>query len=252
MKFKSCIFVVKINMRLFMPRILFTLILSFSFIGLLSAQGSRDNITGGFGWGMIYAENAGIYKYMEFKLEPTFSLSYSKELSERFDLRATAGAQMLNSGEFRPLNNPIIIQWGDNGQAYYFKGVGYFLDVMPVYYFNPNTSGGVGEPVNFYFGLGLGAMYSERAQRVMRDGVLENGMYVQGFVERSTQNTVAAYVPLKFGFISNFEYEWDLGLEVSSMFLTNSNVDGNNMQNKLIYPDVMVNFQFIVRRYINR
>jgi hypothetical protein len=110
----------------------------------------------------------------------------------------------------------------------------------------------VGEPVNFYFGLGLGAMYSERAQRVMRDGVLENGMYIQGFVERSNQNTVAAYVPLKLGFVSNFEYEWDLGLEVSSMFLTNSEIDGNNMQNKLIYPDVMVNFQFFIRRYINR
>jgi hypothetical protein len=251
MRFNSCIFVVDINIRLFMPKILFTLLLSISSIGLLSAQGSRDHISGGFGWGMIYAENAGIYKYFEFKMEPTFSFAYNKELSEKFDLRATVGGQVLNSGEYRPLNNPIIIEWGDNGQAYYFKGMGYFFDVMPILNLNPNTSG-VGEPVNFYVGLGLGAMYSERAQRVMRDGVLENGIYVQGFVERSNQSTTIPYVPLKFGLVSNFEYEWDVGLEFSAMFLTNSEIDGNNMQNKLIYPDVMANFQIFIRRYLNR
>jgi hypothetical protein len=234
-----------------MLRILFTLILNIAFLGLLSAQGSRDYISGGFGWGMIYGENAGIYKYMEFKLEPAFSFSYSKEISDKFDIKATVGGQVLNSGEFRPLNNPIIIQWGNNGQAYYFKGMSYFADVMPVMNLNPNSSG-VGEPVNFYVGLGIGAMYSERAQRVMRDGVLENGIYVQGFVERSNQSTMVPYIPLKFGIVSNFEYEWDMGIEISTMFLTNSEIDGNNMQNKLIYPDMMANFQFFIRRYINR
>jgi hypothetical protein len=234
-----------------MRRIIFTLIFNISFIGFLSAQGSRDHISGGFGWGMIYAENAGIYKFFEFKLEPAFSFSYNKEISDRFDIRGTIGGQVLNSGEFRPLNNPIIITWGDNGQAYYFKGMSYFFDVMPVFNINPNSSG-VGEPVNFYVGLGLGAMYSERAQRVMRDGVLENGIYIEGFVERSNQNTTLAYVPLKFGLVSNFEYEWDIGFELSAMFLTNSEIDGNNMQNKLIYPDVMANFQIMIRRYLNR
>jgi len=234
-----------------MPRILFTLLISISFIGLLSAQQSRDHISGGYGWGMIYAENAGIYKSMQFKIEPTFSFSYNKEMSDKFDLRATIGGQIMNSGEYRPLNNPIIIKWGDNGQAYFFKGIGYFLDVMPIMYLNPNSSG-VGEPVNFYVGLGLGAMYSQRAQRVMRDGVLENGIYVQGFVERSNQSTTVAYVPVKFGMVSNFEYDWDIGFELSAMFLTNSKIDGNNMKNKLIYPDVMGNFQFIIKRYINR
>ena len=234
-----------------MLRILFTLLLNVSFIGLLSAQGSRDHISGGFGWGMIYAENAGIYKFMEFKMEPAFTVAYSKEISDKFDIKASVGGQVLNSGEFRPLNNPIIIEWGDNGQAYYFKGMSYFFDVMPVLNLNPNTSG-VGEPVNFYVGLGLGDMYSERSQRVLLDVVIENGIYIQGFVERSNQSTTVAYVPVKFGMVSNFEYEWDIGLELSAMFLMSSEIDGNNMQNKLIYPDVMGNFQFFVRRYINR
>lgn len=234
-----------------MPRIIFTIILILSFIGLSSAQGSRDHISGGYGWGMIYAENAGIYKYMEFKMAPAFSFSYNKEISDKFDIKATLGGQVLNSGEFRPLNTPIIIEWGNNGQAYYFKGMSYFADVMPVFNINPNSSG-VGEPVNFYVGLGLGAMYSERAQRVMRDGVLENGIYVQGYVERTNQTTTVAYIPFKFGLVSNFEYDWDVGLEISAMFLTSSEIDGNNMKNKLIYPDAMANFQFIIRRYINR
>jgi hypothetical protein len=101
-------------------------------------------------------------------------------------------------------------------------------------------------------GLGVGALYSQRAQRVLRDGVLENGIFVQGFVERSNQTLTAAYVPFKFGLSTNFEYEWDMGFEINVMTIVSSDIDGNNMVNKLFYPDVMVNMQLMVRRYLRR
>jgi hypothetical protein len=235
-----------------MYRFFITCLFSLLLVWNTSAQKSRDHVSAGIGLGMIYGDNAGIYKYMQFKTLPAFSVAYSKELSPKVDLRTSIGGQILNSGEFRPLNTPTVVEWGNNGQAYFFKGNAFFLDVMPILYLNPNQNGRAGEPVNYYIGLGVGGVYSQRAQRVLRDGVLENGMLVQGFVERSNQTTATAYIPFKLGLSTNLEYEWDLALEMNVMTMTSSEIDGNIMTNKLINPDVLVNFQVILRRYLRR
>ena len=235
-----------------MYRFFVTCLFSLLLIGNVNAQKSRDHVSAGVGLGMIYGDNAGIYKFMQFKTLPAFSVAYSKEVSDKVDFRTTIGGQILNSGEFRPINTPKVVEWGNNGQAYFFKGNAFFIDVMPIFYLNPNQAGRAGEPVNYYIGLGLGGIYSQRAQRVLRDGVLENGIFVEGFVERSTQSTAAAYVPFKFGLSTNLEYEWDLALEMNVMTLASSEIDGNNISNKLFKPDVLVNFQVIIRRYLRR
>jgi hypothetical protein len=235
-----------------MYRFLLSCLFSIFFIGNINAQKSRDHLSAGFGLGMIYADNAGIYKYMQFKTLPAFSIAYSKELSNKVDLRTSVGGQILNSGEFRPLNTPIVVDWGNNGQAYFFKGNAFFADLMPILHLNPNKAGQAGEPVNYYIGLGVGGLYSQRAQRVLRDGIIENGIFVQGFVERSNQTTTAAYIPFKLGLSTNLEYEWDMGFEINVMTIVSSDIDGNNMVNKLFYPDVMVNMQLMVRRYLRR
>lgn len=240
------------NISLIMLRIFTVVLISLLFVGNTYSQGSRDHITVGYGWGMIYGDNAGLYKSFQFKVLPAFTAAYSKEISHKVDLRTSFGGQFLNSGEFRALNDPIIVEWGNNGQAYYFNGNAFFLDVMPVLQLNPNQRGRAGEPVNLYVGMGVGALYSQRAQRVLRDGILENGIYVQGSVERSNQSMTTAYIPLKFGLTTNFEYEWDMGFEINVMTIASSNIDGNNMTNKLFYPDVLVNFQIMVRRYLRR
>lgn len=227
--------------------LLAALLLSFS-----SLAQSRDNISVGYGWGMIYGDNAGLYKFLKFKMKPAFSAAYTKQLSDRFDLRASIGGQVIESGEFRPLNSPILIEWGDNGQAYYFKGMSYQVDAIPLFIINPNQSGRAGEAVNLYVGLGLGYLFSERAQRVLRDGQIQDGVFVSGRVERSNQTSSMPYIPFRFGISSNLEYEWDFALEFQANMLTNSTIDGNEMQNKLFKPDLLANFQFMVKRYIGR
>lgn len=234
-----------------MPKSTITLLLALltSFSAL--AQ-SRDNISVGYGWGMIYGDNSGLYKFMKFKMKPAFSAAYTKQLSDRLDLRLSGGGQVIESGEFRPLNSPIIIEWGDNGQAYYFRGITYQVDAVPLFIINPNQSGRAGESVNLYVGLGLGYLFSERAQRVLRDGQLQDGIYVSGFVERTNQTTSMPYIPFRFGISSNLEYEWDFALEFQANMLTGSSIDGNEMTNKLFKPDLLANFQFVVKRYIGR
>lgn len=229
-----------------------TLFLFISITHLSEAQRSRNHFSLGIGGGMIYAENAGLYKSMQFKISPVLSLNYQAELAERFDLRVGFGTQWMDSGQFRPLSHPLVIQWGENGMAYYFKGIAYSGEVVPIFYINPNSSGTAGEPINFYVGLGLGAVFSERNQRVLRDAVIENGIFVSGFVDRSRENTFSPIVPFKIGFTSNFEYDWDVGIELGMTLVTNSEIDGNTMTNKLFKPDMLVNLQFVVRRYISR
>ncbi|WP_373495100.1 hypothetical protein [Aquiflexum sp.] len=235
-----------------MYRLLLTCLFSVFIIGNISAQRSRDHVSAGFGLGMMYGDNSGIYKFLQFKNLPAFSVAYSKEMSDKIDIRASIGGQIINSGEYRPLNSPKIVEWGNNEQAYFFKGNAFFADVMPILYLNPNQSGRAGEPVNYYIGLGLGGLYSQRAQRVLRDGVIENGMLVAGAVERSNQTLVTPYVPIKLGMSTNLEYEWDLAFEMNVMGLASSEIDGNIMTNKLFNPDVLVNFQVVLRRYFRR
>ncbi len=235
-----------------MPKILIACIISFLMVGIVRAQESRDFVTVGSGLGMVYGDNAGIYKLMRFKKSLGFSIAYSKEISEKFDLRTTLGLQNINSGEFRLINDPLVIEWGQNEQAYFFRGKAYFADVMPVFLFNQNEWNSSTKSINLYAGLGVGGIFSQRVQRILRDGVLENGILMDGIVERSFNSMATAYIPMRVGISSNLEYDWDYGVELSFLTLVNSKIDGNEMKNKLIKPDILASLQFMVRRYIGR
>lgn len=235
-----------------MPKILITYIISFLIVGIVRAQESRDYVSVGIGLGMVYGDNAGDYRSMRFKKLPGFTIAYSREISEKFDLRTTLGQQNINSGEFRRINDPLVIKWGQNDQAYFFRGNAFFADVMAVFLFNPNEPNSVGDPFNISAGLGIGGIFSQRVQRVLKDGVLENGSLVDGRVERSYQSMATAYIPFRVAISTNLESNWDYALEFSFLTLANSKIDGNEMNDKLIKPDLLANVQFMIRRYIGR
>ena len=65
-----------------MYRFLVTCLFSLLLIGNVNAQKSRDHVSAGVGLGMIYADNAGIYKYMQFKTLPAFSVAYSRDFQQ--------------------------------------------------------------------------------------------------------------------------------------------------------------------------
>jgi hypothetical protein len=215
------------------------------------SQSPRDFIGIGFGTGMTYGDNSINPREFQFKLQPSVTVQYAKQLDDYWDLRFHAGTQFLNSGEYYHISMPIVTEWGESGQAYFFRGNAYFLDVMPVYFFNPNLSS-VGETVNFYVGAGLGALYSDRSQRVMTEAQFVNGVFVSGNVIRSKENLITGYVPIKLGLTTNFEYNWDLAVEFTMMTLFSSSLDGNNMKNKLFQPDAIFNGQIVLKRYIGR
>lgn len=228
-----------------MYKILIIALLSFSYSGILNAQQSRDHISLGVGPSMVYGENTGDFRSLKFKLQPAMTFSYNKQLSHRFDLRTSIGAQFMDSGGYENTSDPTVIEWGKKGQAFDFKGVGYFADIMPVYNFNPEVKNRVPDVVSIYAGLGIGVMHVVREQKV-NDFTPMNEIVL----ETSEQSTTAAYVPFRLGISSNLDFDWDYALEFTALTTTNSEIDGNNMKNKLINPDILFQVQIIVKKYI--
>jgi hypothetical protein len=217
-----------------------------------NAQFERQYISLSAGPSMIYGDNAGIYSQFEFQVQPVISLAYNRPLTNEFDLRTTFGVQMLNSGGYDPLDSYRVARWTERGQAFDFTGMAYFVDVMPTYIINPNTPGRAGEVVNFYAGLGIGVIHVQRDQQTLRDPVYVNDVFVSGRIEEEKANTTALYIPLRLGVSTNLEYDWDVSFELSALTTTSSKIDGNTFQYKSIKPELLLQFQISVIRYISR
>lgn len=235
-----------------MKTFLLTVVLFISILQISFAQYERQHVALGIGPSMIYADNAGLYSTLDFKILPVFTLSYNHQLSDFFDIRGTLGSQLLNSGGFDPIESGRVAQWGLTDQAFDFKGVGYFLDVMPVYNINPNTRGRAGEVVNFYAGLGIGVINVQREQEVLKDVTRINGVFVNGTIVESKQSDTSIYIPLRLGMSTNLEYDWDFAFEASALTTTSTNLDGNNIQYKSIKPELLLQFQVVLIRYLAR
>lgn len=222
------------------------------FTQVVFAQNGRQYISIGVGPSMIYADNAGIYSKFEFQIQPVVTLAYNHPMTSEFDLRSTIGGQKLNSGGFDPLDSYRVAQWTNRGQAFDFNGMAYFADVMPTYIINPNTPGRAGEIVNFYVGLGLGVIHVQREQQTLRDPVYVNNVFVSGRIEEGKANNTALYVPLRLGVSTNLEYDWDVSFELSALTTTSSKLDGNTFQYKSIRPELLMQFQINIIRYLSR
>jgi len=234
----------------FKNRQLFIILLMFSLcLQSAHAQYSRDNITVGIGPAMLYGDNAGQYRQFRFKVSPALSLSYSREVSDVFDIRATAGVQLMDSGDFgvgsfRKQNKSAV-----ENQAVNFTGQAFFFDVMPVYLFNPTPPGYVGYAVNYYAGLGLGAIYSNRMDQVPTERERSTDPIT---LEEVNNQSISAYIPIRAGISTNLEGLWDIGIEGTVITAFPSNVDGNTIKNKIVPLDMLLQFQITFKRYLGR
>jgi len=222
---------------------------TFTTICFAHAQYSRDNISVAIGPAMLYGDNAGNYRQFRFEVSPAFSLSYSREVSDVFDIRATAGVQFMDSGEYGTQSFRQQNRAAAEGQALNFTGQAIFLDVMPVYLFNPTPPGYVGYEFNYYAGVGLGVLYSNREDEVP---IARNLSTDPLLLEDQNNNSIALYLPIRAGISTNLEGLWDIGIEGTLITAAPSNVDGNTIKNKIIPLDMLLQFQVTLKRYLGR
>jgi hypothetical protein len=228
----------------------FFIVLFFTVCFCLKSSAQGDHLAIGFGPSMVYVDNnSGVYKEFRFRVRPAITLAISKQLSENLALRGTIGAQIFDSGEHDFPYSKKIINWGNRDQAFEFKGSGYFADFLPVFTTNPNATGMLMSTLQFYAGLGFGVMMVNRDQKTLKDGVIEDGIFVEGDIVTSHETSFTPYVPLKIGISTNLSGDWDFALEYALLATTNSELDGNNIKHNRINPDMTSQILFTVKWY---
>lgn len=234
-----------------MKKNLLALIVFLVVVGVTEAQDDRTDRVGiGVGPSMMYGDNTGITRKFKFKVLPTLSLDYHKKLHTFVDLRGSLGWQMINSGDF--YDNKHKVKIAENNLPHGFKGSAFYADIMPVFYANPNQSGYLPALIKVYAGVGLGIAYAIRTDRHL--SVIGEDIYGEGILGRAREikeNNSSVYIPVRFGVTKDVKDDWEIALEPIALISFTGQLDGNDLQQKRIKPDVLAQFQFFIRRRLD-
>ncbi|WP_162418900.1 hypothetical protein [Cyclobacterium roseum] len=229
-----------------MKTILLTFVGILFFFSLSSfAQDNRKDRLGiGIGPAKMYGDNTGVHSKLQFKVLPVLSLDYSKKIETFFDVKATVGWQMINSGDF--YNMEQIDKIAESNLPHAFKGNIYFADVMPIYHFNPNQSGYLPSLIKVYTGLGLGYYYSQRTDEklILNDPSRRTETYAA--------SDAGIYIPFRVGIFKDLKSDADIGVEATLVVSPFSELDGNDQQQKRIKADMLMQLQFYYRIFIGK
>ncbi len=229
-----------------MKTVLLTFVgISFFFSLPSFAQDNRTDRLGiGIGPAKMYGDNTGVHSKFKFKVLPVLSLDYSKKIETFFDVKATVGWQMVNSGDF--YNMEQIDKIAESNLPHAFKGNIFFADVMPIYHINPNQSGYLPSLIKVYTGLGLGYYYSQRTDEKL----------IVNDPSRRTETYPASdsgiYIPFRVGIYKDLRSDADIGVEATLVVSPFSELEGNDQQQKRIKSDMLMQLQFYYRIFIGK
>jgi hypothetical protein len=220
----------------------FICVFFFSFGALLAQANRSDRIGIGFGPSFLYGDNTGVTQGFKFKVLPVLSFDFQKEISHFFDIKGTVGWQMINSGHF--YSQEAIDRISEANLPHAFTGNVFIADAMPVYHFNPDRRGYSASAFKVYTGLGLGFFHSRRTEEYQ---IINN-------TERRTVSRKASgsgvYIPLRVGVYKELRTAADLGVEATIGYSPFGQIDGNDLKQKSIRADMLMQLQFYYRIHI--
>ncbi|MBT0813097.1 hypothetical protein KIH41_17545 [Litoribacter ruber] len=228
-----------------MNKVICILLLMFIWTNEVQGQFYRDHLSVSVGPSMIYADNGGNYAAGEFKVRPSMGITYSKHVADHWDFRATVGMQWISANH--PDNEENFTRL--RGQAGNFRGIVYYADGSQIYYINPNIAGRRQYWVNYYVGVGLGIMHAVREEERPQQETIPGHQDPTVVERRSSTN---AYIPVRLGLTTNQQTLWDYGFELTALPATGSNIDGNYTRNKQLGIDILLQANFVVKRYLRR
>ncbi|WP_394337161.1 DUF6089 family protein [Echinicola strongylocentroti] len=223
--------------------ILFITIVSLS-LGALSAQGFYKEripriytLSFGVGPASMYSDNGGPYRQLDFPIFASFTLSASKKINRRMNLRLSTGYQHVSSNVEYVAERAY--EWGDENKAYAFSGDAFYLDFMPEFYFLPFDTHIERFRVNGYAGIGVGVITIPQKQAYAKTDQVT-------IIETSPS---ALYVPIRLGGTVAWGANWDVGFEASLFTTFSDDLDGNAGSNRT--NDMLLQGQFFVKRYLS-
>ncbi|HLT07742.1 MAG TPA: hypothetical protein VK014_09460 [Cyclobacteriaceae bacterium] len=215
------------------------------------AQDDRTDRLGiGVGPAMMYGDNTGITRQFKFKVLPALTLDYHKKLHAFWDARASLGWQMVSSGDF--YDHRHLPKIARNNLPHGFKGNAFYADVMPVFHLNPNQSGYLPAMYKVYVGTGFGLAYVSRQDRYL--SIIGEDIYgeeILGDARTIKGSNTSVYMPFRLGVTKDINEPWEIGLESSLLVSFFGELDGNDLQQKVIKPDILAQFQFFIRRRLD-
>lgn|SRR5690554_186339 len=231
-----------------------SLVILFIFLMSLSAVEAQDDrpdrVGVGIGPATMYGDNTGITRQFKFKVLPALTFDYHKKLHAYFDVRGSLGWQMVNSGDF--YSDRLISKIAESNLPHGFKGNAFYADVMPVFHINPNQSGYLPAMYKVYVGVGLGVAHVMRTDRYMSVlGEDAFGEAILGNPRSIKDSNTSVYVPFRAGVSKDFREDWEIALEPTMMVSFFGELDGNDLQQKIIKPDILFQFQFFLRRKLD-
>jgi hypothetical protein len=207
------------------------------------AQGYRsDRIGFGIGPSFLYGDNTGVMQDFKFKVLPVLSLDLQRELSEFFDIKGTVGWQMINSGNF--YSQEAIDQIAEANLPHAFTGNVFFADAMPIYHFNPDRRGYMASPFKIYTGLGLGFFHSRRTDEYQTLNSPER----RTVTRKASESGV--YIPFRLGVYKELQTAANIGVEATIGYSPFGQIDGNDLKQKSIRADMLMQLQFYYRIHI--
>ncbi|MCH7400490.1 hypothetical protein ACFOUP_10555 [Belliella kenyensis] len=198
-------------------------------------EAANHSIILGGGPSIIYADNGGRFTQFRFKFYPSFTLGYSKAVSDHLDVRLNVGHQRIGVREADDQNR--IDAWIENGSAIGFSGFANFVDVMPTFKLIGTKYPLIRPEFNLHLGAGVGILQSRT-----------NLNFGDNTPNRYQQST-SFYIPIRSGLSYQLNPNTDLIFE-GSMFITfTDEIDGNVGFNR--FNDHLFQFQIMVKRYLN-
>src|SRR5690606_27454012 len=117
----------------------------------------------GVGPSFMYADNAGGVRSSQFKIRPSASFAYGREIKSFLEVRGTFGFQMLESQDPSYYQDSVLRHWAASDQALGIKGNAFYFDLMPIFrlpvdrHINRND-------LNIYAGVGIGVMLVDKEE----------------------------------------------------------------------------------------
>ncbi|MEX2512424.1 MAG: hypothetical protein WD398_05930 [Cyclobacteriaceae bacterium] len=193
----------------------------------------------GLGLGIMYADNAGRFRALDVKFNPSLSLTIGRKLNNLIDLRAYLGYQHTRSQDMNYFNSQVTDLWKETQQAIMNQGNGVYVDLMPTLHLFKNNNHTFRKTIDLYGGAGLGLlMHFNKETKIINENLaLENKTKIEG------------YVPIRGGISYKLGLNADIALEGTLMLTFSDELDGNKGFNR--FNDHLLNGQIVYRRYLS-
>lgn len=180
---------------------------------------------------------------IDYLIQPSFLLSYQKNINTFVKLRGRIGWQPVSSKAFNVDPDPSIRAGTSGGSIF-------SAEVMPLLFTNPDQVGYLPSEFKFYLGLGLGMFYSSVRNPAIQElsdndlALIEYGLFEE---EKVRNLNFSPYIPFSMGIVKNLGETLEIGAEFSLIYSFSTSLIPNQPS-----QNFLPQFQILLNKKLNK